>query len=429
MYENRNRLFVASCVALVTTSMVFSIRGDILDALGADFQLTKEQIGIILSPAFWGFTVSILVGGSLVDWFGMRRLLFLSSFGYIAAVVAILFAPTPDGPVEAFYADPGCLILYGAMLTLGLAQGLVEGVINPLCTTLYPDDKTHRMNVLHAWWPGGLIIGGLAAYVITKIMGLDSADVSAQTTTLGWQIKLSLILIAAVIYAYLIRGQAFPATERVTAGVSTKQMLREAIRPMFLLWWVAMWMTAATELGPNQWVASLITNLTGMSGILILVYTAGIMFVLRFYGGPMAHRFSPMGVLTISSILAGLGLVGLSYVETPGQAFVAATVFGVGTTYFWPFMLGVTSERFPNGGAFLLAIIGATGMLSVAFILPMMGGWYDAEGAAAAFRHVSYFPLILIFIFGGLWLYFKSIGGYRAVNLGEDTKSSHNSGS
>ena len=185
MHANRNKLFTASCVALVTTSMLFSIRGDILDALGADFKLSKEQLGIILSPAFWGFTVSILVGGSLVDLFGMRRLLYLASFGYIGGVLAILFAPTPSGPVTSLTSDPGFIILYAAMLTLGLSQGLVEGVINPLCTTLYPDDKTHRMNLLHAWWPGGLIIGGLLAYTITKIMGLDGADVSAATASLG----------------------------------------------------------------------------------------------------------------------------------------------------------------------------------------------------------------------------------------------------
>ena len=422
MHANRNKLFVASCVALVTTSMVFSIRGDILDALGADFKLNKEQLGIILSPAFWGFTVSILVGGSLVDLFGMRRLLYLSSFGYIGGVAAILFAPTPSAPVTSLTSDPGFIILYAAMLTLGLSQGLVEGVINPLCTTLYPDDKTHRMNVLHAWWPGGLIIGGLLAYAVTKIMGLDGDGVAAATASLGWRIKLSLILLSAVLYAFMIRGQKFPATERVTAGVSTNQMLKEALRPMFLLFWICMWMTAATELGPDTWVGSVISNLTGMEGILILVYTAGIMFVLRFYGGPMAHRFSPMGVLTASAVLSGIGLYALSYVETPLQAFAAATIFGIGKTYFWPFMLGITSERFPNGGAFLLAIMGGTGNLAVAFVLPVMGGWYDAEGAAAAFRYVAVFPAILTVIFAALFCYFKSIGGYRAVELSTDSQ-------
>ncbi|MBL8227404.1 MAG: MFS transporter [Bryobacterales bacterium] len=411
------RLFFASCLALVTTSMVFSIRGDILDALGADFQLTKQQIGLVLSPAFWGFTVSILIGGSLVDYFGMRRLLAVSSWGYLIGIVGILFAPRPSAPVAAYYSDPGFLILFGGMLLLGLSQGLVEGVINPLCATLYPNDKTHKMNVLHAWWPGGLIIGGLLAYAITKIMGLDAPSVSPALRTLGWQVKLATILIPAAAYLYLIRVETFPATERVAAGVSNRDMIAEAFRPMFVLLWVCMWMTAATELGTDQWVGSLITQLIGMQGILILVYTAGLMFVLRFFGGPMAHKFSPFGLLTLSAILAAAGLYLLAEAQTAAAAFFAATLFGIGKTYFWPTMLGITSELFPRGGALLLAIMGGTGNLAVAFVLPVMGSWYETSGAAAAFRYVSLLPALLTVIFAGLFLFYRSSGGYRAISL------------
>jgi len=414
---NPGRLFLASCLALVTTSMVFSIRGDILDALGADFHLNKQQLGLILSPAFWGFTLSILIGGSLVDYFGMRRLLALSSWGYIVAVLAIVFAPRPAAPVTPYYTDPGFLLLYAGMLTLGLSQGLVEGVINPLCATLYPHDKTAKMNVLHAWWPGGLIIGGLSAFAVTRIMGLDQAGLSASAATLGWQIKLGLVLLAAVGYLWMIRGQQFPATERVAAVISNRDMLRESIRPLFLFLWICMWMTAATELAPDQWVGSLITQLTGMQGILILVYTAGLMFVLRFFGGAMAHKFSPFGLLTISAILAGAGLYGLSQVSSPAEAFLAATLFGVGKTYFWPTMLGVTSELFPRGGALLLALMGGTGNLAVAFILPVMGGWYDTAGPAAAFRYVAVLPVILTFAFAALVVFFRNHGGYHAEDL------------
>jgi MFS family permease len=345
---NTRKLFIASCIALVTTSMVFSIRADILDALGADFHLTKEQIGLILSPAFWGFTLSIFIGGSLVDFFGMRRLLLLSAGGYAIAVLGILFAPRPTGPIG--FGDTPFIVLYACMLILGLSQGLVEGVINPLVATMYPDEKTHRMNVLHAWWPGGLIIGGLAAFALTKILGLDQAGITASQVTFGWQVKLGLILIPAAIYALMVWNERFPPTERVTAGVSNSEMVRELFRPMFILWWVCMWMTAATELGPDQWVGSVITNLANMQGILILVYTAGIMFLLRFFCSGLAHSLSPLGLLTLSAILSCLGLYGLSGVTTPGQAFLWATVFGVGKTFFWPLMLGVTSERFPKGG-------------------------------------------------------------------------------
>jgi MFS family permease len=415
---DRRSLFFTSCVALVTTAISFSMRGDVLDALGADYHLNHEQLGLILSPAFWGNTVSILIGGSLVDYLGMRRLLQVSSIGYILAPLLMIFAPRPAGPVTPYYTDPGFICLYAGMLMLGLCQGLVEGVINPLVATIYSDDKTHRFNVLHSWWPGGLIIGSLLAYAITRMMGLDAAGVSASRATLGWQVKMAIILLPAAAYGVLLLKQQFPKTERVAAGVSSRDMFREALRPMFLLLFVCMWMTSSAELGPDQWVGPIIMNLTGMRGILILAYTSGIMFLLRFFvGGKLAHQFSPLGLLTISSVLTAVGLFSLASVHAWQQAFVAATIFGVGKTFFWPTMLGVTSERFPRGGALLLAIMGGAGNLAVAFILPWMGKWYDEDGAATAFRYVGVLPIILTMIFGASLVYYKSTGGYRAIVL------------
>jgi MFS family permease len=374
-----------------------------------------------LSPAFWGCTLSILIGGVLVDLVGMRRLFLLSSAGYIVAPALILFAPRPSAAVTPYYADPGFQFLYAGMLLLGLSQGFVEGIVNPLVATLDPGDKTHRLNVLHAWWPGGTILGGLAAYLITKLMGLDLAGVAAARATLGWQVKMGVLMIPAIAYGLIMIGLRFPNTERVDAGVSSRDMFREALRPMFLLLFVCMWMTTCTELGPDQWVGPLITNLTGMRGILILVFTSGIMFVLRnFAGGRLARLFSPLGLLAISSIVSAIGLFGLAGVKTPIQAFAAATIFGAGKAFFWPTMMAVTSEQFPRGGAWLLAIMGGAGNLAVAFILPVMGSVYDTRGAASAFRLVGVLPIALTVIFGGLILYYRSIGGYRAIRLKPD---------
>jgi MFS family permease len=415
---DRRKIFVSSCIALLTTAVSFSIRGDVLDALGTDFHLTHEQIGLVLSPAFWGCTLSIIVGGVLVDLVGMRRLLLLSSAGYLIAPTLIILAPRPSAAVTPYYSDPGFLCLYAGMLLLGLSQGFVEGIVNPLVATLNPDDKTNKLSVLHAWWPGGTILGGLAAYGITKLMGLDLPGIPAARATLGWQIKMGVLMIPAVTYGVMMLGQRFPNTERVDAGVSTRDMFREALRPMFLLLFVCMWMTTCTELGPDQWVAPLITSLTGMSGILILVFTAGIMFVLRnFAGGRLARLFSPIGLLTLSSIASAIGLFGLAAVKTPAQAFSAALIFGAGKAFFWPAMMGVTSEQFPRGGALLLAIMGGAGNLAVAFILPLMGSLYDTRGAADAFRFVGVLPIVLTVIFSGMLIYYRSIGGYRAVRL------------
>ncbi len=404
---NKGRLFVASCISLLTTSMVFAIRGDIEAALSAAFQINKEQMGEIWGPAFWGFTVAIFASGALVDVLGMRLLHVLSSLGYIGGVGLVLLAPRPDAPVESIFSNTGTLCLYSGFLLMGLSQGLVEGVINPLIATIYNEEKTRKLNIMHAWWPGGMIIGGLTAYCLTQF---DAT----------WQVKLGTIIIPAVGYLLLILGQEYPRTERVTSNVSTSDMFREALNPMFLLLFACMWLTAATELGPDQWFPSVMKDLTGLEGVLFLVYTAGLMFVLRFFLGGIPHHYSPFGVLAVCSVLSAVGLYWLGSLEkgtSTAVAFLAATLFGVGKTYYWPTMLGVTAERFPRGGALLISLMGGAGMLSSAFVLPFMGKKFDLKGAGAALQSVAVIPVILAAVFALLFLAFKARGGYKAIRL------------
>ena len=166
---NVRRLFAASCLSLLTTSMVFAIRGDIEADLSSAFHLTKEQMGLIWGPAFWGFALAIIVSGTIVDAIGMRALHVVSSLGYIGGVLLVLLAPRPAGPVGSIFGSTGTLLLYVAFLAMGLSQGLVEGVINPLVATIFHEEKTHKLNVLHAWWPGGMIVGGLTALLLTRL--------------------------------------------------------------------------------------------------------------------------------------------------------------------------------------------------------------------------------------------------------------------
>jgi len=388
----RNRLFVASCLALLTTAMVFSIRAAILDDLGSHFHVNKELVGIFAGKAFLGFAAAILVGGPLCDALGMRSLLGVAWLLHVSGILLTIFAPSYG-------------VLGAATFIVGLGNGLVEGVINPLVATVYAEEKTHKLNMLHAWWPGGLIIGGLSAYALTKL-------------GFGWQIKMAVILIPAAIYGVMIVGQKFPATERVALGVSAAEMFREALRPMFLLLAFCMVLTAVTELAPNQWMESVLRNIANTPGILVLVYISGLMFVMRFFAGPIAHKISPVGLMLGCSILSAMGLFALSYAHNAPTAFAAATVFGIGVCYFWPTMLAITSEQFPRGGALLLSLMGAIGNMAVDRALPLMGKVYDRYGAAQAFRYVTVAPIALVVIFGAMFVYYRRVkGGYRAVKI------------
>jgi MFS family permease len=322
-------------------------------------------------------------------------------------------------------------------LILGVGHGLIEATINPLAATIYPEDKTHRLNVLHAWWPGGLAMGGLLGFAMTR-------------SQVNWQIQYGIILLPAVVYGLMLLGQPFPPTERKAAGVSTGEMWSQAVRPLYLVWWCCMLLTSALELGPGKWVQAMLSNTVHMPGILLLVYVSVLMFVMRHFAGTLAHKLSPVGLMWFSSAVAGLGLFALSWATNPGLALLASTLWGVGVCYMWPTMLGVTSERFPKGGAVLMGLTGSAGMISNFFVVPLMGKIYDnytqaalsrqglrldaviadkspamqaalrtaqTEAAPYAFRYVSAAAIVLIAVFGVIWLRDRAQGGYQAERI------------
>lgn len=427
---NRSRLFVASCVALIVTAMSFAIRGDIMGNLETVFELSKEQVGWIAGTAFWGFTLAMVIGGPLCDVLGMRRLVLFAFVGHAAGILLTIFAN-------------GFGMLYAGTLCIGIANGFVEAACNPLIATVYPDNKTHKLNQFHVWFPGGIVIGGLAAFAITR-MGVGGDD--------AWQWKMGTMLLPMLIYGVLFFGQKFPVTERVASGVSMRSMFAECLRPLFIVMVLCMFLTASSELGPGQWIPNILTFSAGVSGILVLVWINGLMAVGRQFAGPIVHRLKPSGMLFFSAVLAAIGLFLLSRATGAVPTFAAATVFAAGVCYFWPTMLGFVAERMPKTGALGLSIMGGAGMLAVSFVLPLMGKLYDtkideaipdgytrelisvpdadaasvtvwnqvqAEGGAATLAFVAGLPLILIVVFGLIYFTDRAKGGYKAEKLAQ----------
>ncbi len=397
---NQRRLFAASCLSLVVTAMIFALRGNVEDLVLADQGLAgffkpetaRADYGWLSTMAFFGFATSILVASPMLDSLGMRNLLYLAFGLHVIGIIGFISAPSYT-------------VMTAAMLLAGFGNGLVEAVINPLIATIYPNDKTHKLNVLHSWWPGGLIIGGLLGFLMKRY-------------GLSWQIQMGIVLIPTVLYGLMIFGQKFPLTERAAAGISTGEMIRAALRPGFLILLFCMMITASVELAPGQMVDSVLGKLAGMSGILILVYGSALMFVLRYYAGPIAHRISPIGMMWASVTIASIGLFLLASATSQVTAYVAATVFYVGVCFMWPTMLGITSERYPEGGAFTMGLMGFAGQFMLGVVIFNMGKVRDSLGDAASFKRVAVMAVIPFVIFGIWWFRDRAKGGYKAVRLG-----------
>jgi MFS family permease len=396
---NPARLFRASCLALIVTAMSFALRGGATGDWMAQFNLSNEQVGWVNGTAFWGFTLAMMFGGPLVDSLGFKRILGIAFFGHVAGVLLTIFA-------WDFWS------LFTGTLLFGIANGSVEAACNPLVATLYPKDQTTKLNHFHVWFPGGIVIGGLLAFFFGKL-------------GLGWQVQFATMLLPAIAYGFLFFGQALPQTERVQRGESTGSMFAACLAPGFILMVGCMLLTAATELGSGQWIPNILSH-AGVSGILVLVWINGIMAVGRMFAGPFVHKLSPAGMLVMSAILSTLGLYAMSH-ASGNMLFAAATIFAFGVCFFWPTMVGYVAENYPKTGALGMAVIGGAGMLSVSFVLPIIGKWYDQgiaartpEGAAPAadalaaiqsaagleaLGKVAVLPLVLTGVFIALYLF------------------------
>jgi len=416
------KLFWSSCLALLVTSLSFGIRAGMMNQLGIDFQLNATQLGTITATAFWGFPLAIVIGGFIVDVIGMKRLLVLAFLFHLAGIILTIYAQ-------------GYWTLFFSTLLIGIANGLVEAACNPLVATLYPDNKTTRLNHFHLWFPGGIVIGTLLVTFFTQI-------------GLGWKIQVAMMLIPTLIYGYLFSKLDFPVTERVSSGFSSKDMYKAVISPLFIFMFVCMFGTAITELFTGQWIGLLLKNVTS-NAILLLTLTTGIMVIGRGFAEPVVKKLAPQGVLLLSAIFAATGLYLLSTL-TGNAIFFAAVIFGIGVCYFWPTMIGFVAENIPQSGALGLNLMGGAGMFAVSIYTIFMGSFYDGlivkhlpqgadlgsylkaagdstEGAALSeaknlagpevLQATLTIPIILIVAFGLLVIYMRSRKSKQVASL------------
>ncbi|HTQ37779.1 MAG TPA: MFS transporter [Pirellulales bacterium] len=409
---NDRRLFWACWIALVATAFGFMIRGSLLDTWGAQFGLNEVQKGQISGAGIWPFAISIILFSLFIDKIGYGRAMVFAFVAHVTYAIIVICAPlvlaAPGASADAVAAgkQTGYWLLYIGNLIFALGNGTVEAVVNPVVATMFSRDKTKWLNALHAGWAGGLVLAGLIA--------IGMGDIR-------WEWKVGMIFLPVLVYGLMMLSCKFPINERVAAGSSYRDMLAEfgilgalvafplivrelgndfglgnqvqlAIaavivlgfgifarslgRPMFIFLLLIMFPLATTELGTDNWITSLMTpemESLGYNAAWVLVYTSAIMLILRLVAGPIVHKLSPLGLLTVCAALAACGLIFLS--KASGMTiFAAATLYGVGKSFFWPTMLGVVSEQFPKGGALTLNATGGVGMLAVGVLgMPFIG--------------------------------------------------------
>jgi hypothetical protein len=353
----RKAIFFASFMTLIAAGMGFGVRGAIVGDWGAEFGFTKSELGAILGAGLSGFGFTIIFFSFFADQVGYKLLLLGAFLLHVISAVITLLA-TPIFHASGKNATYWCLYIGTFIFSLG--NGLCEAAINPLTATLFPKNKTHYLNILHAGWPGGLVIGGLLGYLF-----------AGKTATLGhvrWEILLATYLLPAFYYGFVVLKNPFPISEAKAAGLSIGQMIGNVFAPLLLFLFLIHAMVGYVELGTDSWIQNILNNTIGNLAFLLFVYTSLLMFVLRFTAGPIVHRINPLGLLCIAACCGAIGLYLLGTVNGAILVFMAATIFALGKTFYWPTMLGVIGERFPRAGAIAMGLSGGIGMLSAGFL-------------------------------------------------------------
>ena len=511
-------LFWGCFIALITTAYAFISRMYLCDVrFATDFGVDKVAIGTLKGAGVWPFAISIILFSLIIDRIGYKIAMLFSFCCYViyaifgalaySAVNGVTGAELPAAQAQ------GYRLMYWGSVILGLGNGTVEAFINPVVATMFSKEKTKWLNILHAGWPGGLVLGGLVMITLAEV-----------AKTGDWRMVIGLILVPAIVYLVMLMGAKFPVNEREAAGVGYLDMLKEfgAIgallafglifvqlsealsfdkkiawvltgivtvafgvatksigRPLLIFLILIMCPLATTEIGTDGWIGGLMEEpmkAAGFNAAWVLIYTSAIMMVLRFFAGPIVHNLSPIGLLIASSIMAIAGLTTLSKTGNSGVGviFAAATLYGFGKTFFWPTMLGITAEQSPKGGALTLNAISGVGMLAVGILgFPFIGylqektshevltksapaviqrvgiekkyvlGKYQAidpakevlitaaadktalaeakkAGQFSALGSMAAFPTVMLVCYLLIWAYFKSKGGYKAVELSAD---------
>jgi len=352
--QNARRLLWAGFMAILAAGVGFSIRGGILGDWGTQFGFTQTELGQITGGGLVGFGVIILLGALIADTIGYGKLMiFAFVMHFLSAIVTLAATPIykATGNKEAAY-----WCLYIGMFMFAIGNGTAEAVVNPLVATLFPKNKTHYLNILHAGWPGGLVLGGLASYVLVG--------------KARWEIQMTLFMIPVVAYGIMCIGRRFPKSEASVHGVSFGEMLAEFAAPVLLLLLCIHALLGYVELGTDSWISNITGNILASreKGLLLFVYTSSLMFALRFFAGPIVEKISPLGLLFVGATCGAIGLTLLGHVTTGLLVVISASIYGVGKTFLWPTMLAVVSERFPKGGAITIGAMGGIGMLSAGLL-------------------------------------------------------------
>jgi len=306
------------------------------------FGISRTQIGEIVLVLFVVQLLVDILSVTFVKHIGCRGTCLLAHGCAFIGLVMLSFMPYIMAPFVG-------IIISVAMIAVG--SGLVEVMISPVMNALPNDGQSkENMALLHSFYCIGQSVVVLISTLILKALGNG-----------GW--NLIPILWSLV---PLVNFFAFLKVPLVDVdGEEPIKMSALASSPMFIVAFIVMICSGASELAMSQWasyfaeaglgVSKVIGDLLGPCLFAILMAFGRIGYAFMGKKVDLANCLIGGGIITIASYLLAV-LSPIPVFSLMGCAFC-----GLGVSMLWPGVLSLSAETFTNGGSAMFALLALGG--------------------------------------------------------------------
>ena len=332
----RSTILFVCCWGMTLLSLATITPSVGLTDMGEELSMSFTDKGILLAAPFWGITIAIILSGVVADRIGFRIPLIASTVMQSAGCLLMSLANTP-------------FMAYGGAFLAGCGSGTADALFTPIICAIYPQRRTKMSNLLHAFYPVGLII---TIVLMTAMLEL------------GWHWRGVFKVLAVLPLPVLVAIIFLPLPSKTHEG-NERQRTRNIVGKLpFILLATGIFLVGVTEMAPMGWLPDYIASaivgspLQGRLGLLLCAVT---MVMGRLSGSALVERLGVKRLFIACGVLCSISLLMAAMPVGPNFTIFWLALLAFAVASLWPTILGHAGDRFPRAGASMYSLLGAAG--------------------------------------------------------------------
>lgn len=360
---SRSLTFIAACSGMLLFGIVFLSLGTVITFLRERYGLSELQTGSLTAILPFGILAGSIIFGPVVDRYGYKHVLLISTFIIFIAFEGIAFAGT-------FF------ILQISFLFIGAGGGIINGTTNALVADISSRSKGANLSLLGVFY-------GIGAIGMPVLLSLLSNKIPYESIVAG----IGIFVLLPFIFFLMVR---FPISKN-SHGVSLKE-IRHLFSTVLLLFGVILFFESAMEGITNNWTTSFALKVATTESTLALtaLTLSNISLIIsRLFLGIILSKVKPDRMLYLCWSCILIGSLIMYFAHTVAGLYIGIILIGFGFGAGFPVVLGYVGELFPGFTGTAFSIVITIALIGNVLLNGLTGIVSQKYG-------VNYFPLILV---------------------------------